>query len=57
MINLSLRHNVLCFSFVVVLYSIIAFMQLLKLFSLMEEIVMSNNNLRLKSQLTKSTDH
>ena len=32
-------------------------MQLLKWFSLMKEIVMCNNNLRLKSPLTRSTDH
>ena len=58
MINFSLRHNVLCFSFVVVLHSMyIAYMQLLKWFSLMKEIVMCNNNLRLKSPLTRSTDH
>ena len=34
-----------------------AYMQLLKWFFLLKEIVMSNNNLRLKSPLTKSTDH
>ena len=34
-----------------------AYMQLLKWFSLMKEIVMCNNNLRLKSPLTRSTDH
>ena len=34
-----------------------AYMQLLKWFSLMKEIVMCNNNLRLKSPLTMSTDH
>ena len=32
-------------------------MQLLKWFSLMKEIVMCNNNLRLKSPLTRPTDH
>ena len=32
-------------------------MQLLKWFSLMKEIDMCNNNLRLKSQITRSTDH
>ena len=32
-------------------------MQLLKWFSLMKEIVMCNNNLTLKSPLTRSTDH
>ena len=31
-------------------------MQLLKWFSLMKDIVMCNNNLRLKSPLTRSTD-
>ena len=38
------KHSVLFFSFVVVLYSI-AYMQLLKRFSLMKEVVMCNNNL------------
>ena len=57
MINFSLHHNVLCLSFVVVLYSTymctsdIAYMQLLKWFSLMKEVVMCNKNLRLKSPL------
>ena len=32
-------------------------MQLLKWFSLMKEIVMCNNNLRIRSPLTRSTDH
>ena len=32
-------------------------MQLIKWFSLMKETVMCNNNLRLKSPLTRSTDH
>ena len=32
-------------------------MQLLKWFTLMKEIVMCNNNLRLKSPLTRLTDH
>ena len=58
MINFSLRHNVLCFSFVVVLYSMYSLhAKLLKWFSLMKEIVMCNNNLKLKSPLTRSTDH
>ena len=58
MINFSLRHNVLCFSFVVGFCArCIAYMQLLKWFSLMKEIVMCNNNLRLRSPLTRSTDH
>ena len=47
MISFSLHHNVLRLSFVVVLYS----MQLLKWFSLMKEVVMCDNNLRLKSPL------
>ena len=34
-----------------------AYMQLLKWFSLMKEIVVCNNNLRLKSPLTRSTYH
>ena len=38
----SLRHNVLCFSFVVVLYYIYS------LYAIIKEIVMCNNNLRLK---------
>ena len=54
MINFSLHHNVLCLSFVVVLYSTyictpdIAYMQLLKWVSLMKEVVMSDKNLSLK---------
>ena len=57
MINFSLHHNVLCLSFVVVLYSTyictpdIADMQLLKWFSLMKEVVMCDKNLMLKSPL------
>ena len=57
MFNFSLHHNVLCFSFVVVLYSmygLYAYMQLLKWFSLMKEVVMCNKNLRLKSPLKVS---
>ena len=58
MINFSLHHNVPCFSFVVGFCApCIAYMQFLKWFSLMKEIVMCNNNLRLKSPLTRSTDH
>ena len=49
LINFSLQHNVLCLSFVVVLYPCIAYMQLLKGFSLMKEVVMCNTNLRLTS--------
>ena len=54
MINFSLHHNVLCLSFVVVLYSmysLYAYMQLLKGFSLMKEVVMCNKNWRIKSSL------
>ena len=54
MFNFSLHHNVLCLCFVIVLYSmysLYAYMQLLKLFSLMKEVVMCNKNLRLKSPL------
>ena len=48
MINFSLQHNVLRLSFVT---PPIAYMQLLKWFSLMKEVVMCNKNLRLKSPL------
>ena len=57
MINFSLHHNVFCLSFVVVLYSTYictsdkAYIQLLKWFSLMKQVVMCNKNLRLKSPL------
>ena len=44
MINFSLHHNVLCLSFGT---PSIAYMQLLKWFSLMKEVVMCNKNLRL----------
>ena len=57
MFNFCLRHNVLCLSFVVVLYSmynLYAYMQLLKWFSLMKEVVMCIKNLRLKSPLKVS---
>ena len=57
MINFSRRHNVLCFSFVEFCTRCIDYMQLLKWFSLMKEIVMCNDNLRLKSPLTRSTYH
>ena len=56
MINFSLLHNVLCFSFVVVLYSIYSLYAIIKVVLLNERIVMCNN-LRLKSPLTRSTDH
>ena len=54
MINFSFQYNVLCLSFVVVLYSMYSlypgvYMQLLKGFSLMKEVVMCDKNLRLKS--------
>ena len=51
MFNFSFHHNVLCLSFVVVLYSmysLYAYIQLLKWF-LMKEVVMCHKNLRLKS--------
>ena len=51
MINFSLHHNVLCLSFVVFCTARIAYMQLLKWFSLMKEVVMCNKHLRLKSPL------
>ena len=57
MFNFSLHYNVLCLSFVVVwysMYSLYAYMQLLKWFSLMKEVVMCNKNLRLESPLKVS---
>ena len=54
MVNFSLHHNVLCLSFVIVLYSTIACIQLLKWFSLMKMVVMRNKNLKVHS---RSTDH
>ena len=57
MINFSLHHNVLCFSFAVVLYSMYSLYAIINWFSLTKEIVMCNNNLRLKSPLTRSADH
>ena len=58
MINFSLRHNVLCFSFVVVLYPMYSLYAIIEVVLLNErDIVMCNNNLRLKSPLTRSTDH
>ena len=51
MITFSLYHNVLCLSFVVFCTPRIAYMQLLKWFYLMKEVVMCNKNLRLKSPL------
>ena len=43
MINSSFQHNVLCLSFVVVLYSMYSF------YVVMKEVAMCNKNLRLKS--------
>ena len=48
MINFSLRHNVLCFSFIVVLYS---------MYSLYANIKVVLLNERGLSPLTRSTDH
>ena len=56
MTNFSLRHNGLCFSFLVVLYSMYSLYAIITMV-LLKEIVMCNNNLRLKSSLTRSTDH
>ena len=56
LINFSLQYNVLCLSFVVVCTPCIAYMQLLKGFSLMKEAVMCNKKLRLKVH-SRSTDH
>ena len=57
MINFSLRHNVLCFSFVVILHFMYSLYAIIKVVLLNEKVVMCNNNLRLKSPLTSSTDH
>ena len=59
MIHFSFHHNVLCFSFVVVLYSMYSLYAIIKvvLLILMKEIVTCNNNFRFKSPLTRSTDH
>ena len=55
MINFSLCHNVLCFRFVVVLYSMYS------LFAIIEVVLLNERGchvyLRLKSPLTRSTDH
>ena len=53
MFNFSLCHNVLCFSFVVVLYFMYSLYAIIKVVLLNEKVVMCNNNLR----LTRSTDH
>ena len=53
MINFSLHHNVLCFSFAVVLYSMYSLYAIINWFSLTKEIVMCNNNLRLKKSTHK----
>ena len=50
MINFSLHHNVLCLSFVVVLYSTYSLYAVIKMI-VMKEVVMCNKNLRLKSPL------
>ena len=49
MINFSLRHNVLCFSFVVVFYSMYNLHVIIN--GLMKEVVMCNKKWRLKSPL------
>ena len=49
MISFSLRHNVLCFSFVVVFYSMYNSNVIIN--GLMKEVVMCNNKWRLKSPL------
>ena len=53
LINLNLRHNVLCFSFVVVLYSMYSFYAIIKVkwLPLMKEVVMCDKNLMLNSPL------
>ena len=51
MINFSLRHNVLCLSFAVVLYFIDNLYAVIKMVLLDEEVVMYNKNLRLKRPL------
>ena len=57
MINFILRYNVFCFNFVVVLHSMFCLYAIIKVVLLNEKVVMCNNNLRLKSLLTRSTDH
>ena len=47
-INLSLHHNVLCFSFVVVLYSMCS------LYAFIKVVLLNERDL---SPLTRSTDH
>ena len=51
MINFSLHHNVLCLSFVVVLYSMYSLYAIIKVVLLDEKVVMCNKNLRLESSL------
>ena len=52
MINFSLHHNLLCLSFVVVLYSSYSLYAVIKMVLLpVKETVMCNKNLRLKSPL------
>ena len=51
-VMISLQHNVLCVSFLVVLYSMYRLYTVIKMVqSLMKEVVMCNKNLRLKSPL------
>ena len=50
--------NMLCFSFVVILYSMYSLYAIIKVVLLNErDCHVCNNNLRLKSPLTRSTDH
>ena len=51
MINFSLLHNVICFSFVVVLHFMYSLYAISKVVLLIEKVVMCNNNLRLKVQM------
>ena len=56
MINFSLSHNVLCFSFVVVFYSMYSLHVIIN--GWMKEVVMCNKNLRLSIKVhSRSTDH
>ena len=50
-INFSLCHNMLVFSFVVVLYSMYSLYAVIKVGLLDKEVVVCNKNLRLKSPL------
>ena len=57
MINFSLHHNIMCFAKVLLWFCTprIAYMQLLKWFSWMKEVVMCNINLKLKSTQGQQT--